>query len=128
MIVDTLPVLMDTLPVVADSVATEIATKIGTEVSALVSLGLGMLIKVLVDLGKKASVEFEKAPDMVKAFVALAFGQLAAFISVKTGIPISSDVAILDVTLAGAVVSAIAMGIHSGIKAIRQTKTEQPTT
>lgn len=128
MIVDTLPVLVDTLPVVADSVANQIATTIGTEISAIVSLGLGMLIKILVDLGKKGSAEFAKAPDMVKAFVALAFGQLAAFLSVKTGIPISSDIALLDVTLAGAVVSAIAMGLHSALKAIRQPKEEQPTT
>ena len=127
MIVDTLPILIDTLPVVADSVAKEIATTVGTQVSALVSLGLGMLIKILVDLGKKASTQFAKAPDMVKAFVALAFGQLAAFTSVKTGLPISSDIAVIDVTLAGAVISAIAMGIHSAIKAIIQPK-EEPTT
>lgn len=126
MIVDTLPVLVDTLPTVVDSVATEIATTVGTEVSALVSLVLGMLIKILVDLGKKASAQFAKAPDIVKALVALAFGQLAAFVSIKTGIPVSSDVAMLDVTLAGAVLSAIAMGVHSLVKAIRQPK-EEPT-
>lgn len=103
----------DTLPVV-----TEIATTVGGEVAAWVTLLLGIVIKLLVDLGKKLSAKIQSAPDVVKALVAVVFGQLAAVIGTKTGILINPDLAVLDTTLVGATLSAIAMGVHGLVKSL----------
>ena len=103
----------DTLPVV-----TEIATTVGGEVAAWVTLLLGVVIKLLVDIGKKASAKFQSAPDMVKALVALVFGQLAALVGAKTGITINPDLAVLDTTLVGVTLAAVSMGVHSLVKSL----------
>lgn len=106
----------DTLPVV-----TEIATTVGGEVSALVTLVLGVVIKVVMDLGKKASAHLDAAPALVKVLVVTGFGQLAAFISAKTGVFINPDVAALDATLVGATLSAVAMGVHGLVKSLGES-------
>lgn len=103
----------DTLPVV-----TEIATTVGGEVAVWVSLVLGVVIKVVMDLGKKASAQLDAAPAPVKALVVAAFGQLAAFISAKTGVFVSPDVAVLDTTLVGLTLAAISMGVHGLVKSL----------
>lgn len=103
----------DTLPVV-----TEIVTTVSGEVAAWVTLLLGVVIKLLVDLGKKLSAKFQSAPDVVKALVAVVFGQVAAVVSAKTGIFINPDLAVLDTTLVGATLSAVAMGLHSLVKSL----------
>lgn len=103
----------DTLPVVA-----EIATTVGGEVATWVTLVLGVVIKVLMDFGKKASVHLDAAPAPVKALIVAVFGQLAAFISAKTGIFVSPDVAVLDTTLVGVTLSAVAMGVHGLVKSL----------
>jgi hypothetical protein len=104
---------VETLPAAA-----EIATAVGGEVSALVSLVLGLGIKLLVDLGKKVSATFSAAPGPVKALVATAFGQAAAIISAKTGVFIDPNIEVFDVTFIGLALSAISMGIHSLTKTI----------
>lgn len=108
---------VDTLPVV-----TEIATTVGGEVATWVTLALGVVIKVLMDLGKKVSVQLDSAPAPVKALVVAAFGQLAAFISAKTGVFINPDVAVLDATLVGVTLSVVAMGVHSLVKSLGKSK------
>jgi len=99
-------------------VATEIATTTGAQVSALVSLFLGVVIKFVMDLGKKLSAHLDAAPASVKAFVVVGFGQVAAFISAKTGIFINPDIALLDTTLVGATLSVVSMGVHGLTKSV----------
>jgi hypothetical protein len=100
------------------AVVTEIANTVGGEVSALVSLVLGAVIKIVMDLGKKASVQLDTAPAPVKALIVTAFGQLAAFISVKTGVFVSPDIAVIDASLVGLTLAAVSMGVHGLTKAV----------
>jgi hypothetical protein len=125
---DTLVALNDTVTVltpVADSIAGDIATTVGQQLSALVLLGLGFVIKFTVDLGKKASGAFANAHDLVKALVAIVFGQFTIWLGTTTGILLSPDITLLDTTLSGAVLSAVAMGIHGLIRSVFPPK-EQP--
>jgi hypothetical protein len=100
------------------AVVTEIANTVGGEVSSLVALVLGVVIKIVVDLGKKASVQLDTAPASVKALVVAAFGQLAAFISAKTGVFVSPDIAVLDASLVGLTLAAVSMGVHGLTKTV----------
>lgn len=110
---DTLPVVVDTLQQVADSIAQVVGTDVGTQVTAVVSLGIGLVLKFAVDLGKKLSAAFATAPDPVKAFAVVAFGQLVTFIAAKTGIVLTGDLTTLQTTLSGLVISLASMGFHS---------------
>jgi hypothetical protein len=101
----------------ADSLAQVIGTEVGGQVTALVSLGLGLVLKFAVDLGKKLSTKFATAPDMVKAISVIVFAQLVTLVAAKTGIVLTGDLTTLDTTLAGLVVSTVAMGFHSALKA-----------
>ena len=100
------------------AVVTEIANTVGGEVSALVSLVLGAVIKVVMDLGKKASSKLGAAPAPVKALVVAVFGQIAAFISAKTGVLVSPDIAMIDTSLVGLTLAAVSMGVHALTKAV----------
>ena len=104
---------VDTLAVV-----TEITNTVGAEVSALVSLVLGAVIKVVVDLSKKASAHLNNAPAAVKALVVVLFGQAAAFLSAKTGVFINPDIAALDTTLVGILLTGVSMGVHGFTKSV----------
>jgi phage-related minor tail protein len=121
-LVDTLPVVVDTLPAVVDSLTQVITTTVSTEVATLISLGLAALIKVVVDLGKMLSTKFAGAPDIVKTFVAVFFGQVAAWASTVLNIPVSADPTNLGTTLVGVVLAVLAMGVHSAVKALRTKK------
>lgn len=104
---------LDSLPAAA-----EIATTVGAQVSALTSLFLGVVIKLVVDLGKKVSTQLDAAPAPAKALIVVGFGQVAAFVSAKTGIFINPDIAMLDTTLVGATLSVVSMGVHSLVKSV----------
>jgi hypothetical protein len=101
----------------ADSLSQVIGTEVGAQVTTLVSLGLGLALKFVVDLGKKLSTKFATAPDSVKAIAVVLFAQLVTFVSVKTGVLLTGDLTTLDTTLAGLVISAVSMGFHSALKA-----------
>ena len=118
-VVDTLPIVVDSVKVAVDGLAGQVGTLVGAQVAAWVSLGLGLLVKVVVDLAKKASAKFAAAPDIVKSLGAVLFGQAAAWVTAKTGFVVSADIGALDATLTGIVLAAVAMGIHGLSKVIK---------
>jgi hypothetical protein len=103
------------------AVVTEIANTVGAEVSSLVALVLGVVMKVVVDVAKKASTHFEAAAPATKLMVVVAFGQLTAFIGAKTGIFIDPNIATLDTSLVGATLTAVSMGVHGLTKTVKKT-------
>lgn len=105
------------MQITPDSLATVVGSDAGTYVSSLVSLGVGILLKYVVDLGKRLSAAFNGAPSPVKTLVAVLFGQGAAWVGKATGLVIQGDPGTLDVTLSGLVLAGIAMGWHSAVKA-----------
>lgn len=107
----------------ADSLAQIVGGQTGAHVATLVSLGLSILLKFAVDLGKKLSSSFDNAPPTVKAFAVVAFGQLVTFVAAKTGIVLQGDLTTLETTLSGLVIAVSSMGVHGLTKTFRTTKT-----
>lgn len=116
MLQDTLVVAasaVDTIQVAADSLAATVGSQVGSQVTALVALGLSVITKFVVDLAKKASTKIATLPAPAKAFVALAFAQVATWVSVKTGVVVNPDISALETTVAGLTVALSAMGVHA---------------
>lgn len=111
--------MVDTLNVVqsaADSLAQAVGTQVGTEITTWITLGLSLVTTFLVNLAKKALTAFNSAPDPVKALVAVAFAQLATWITVKTGLVVDPDINSLTTTVSGLTVALGAMGAHAVTK------------
>lgn len=113
--------IQDTLHVVAagvDSLATAVGSQVGTQVTSLIALALSVGTKIAVDYAKKSLAQLDAAPGPVKALVAVAFAQLATWVSVKTGLLINPDITALETTVAGLTVALSAMGVHAVTKAV----------
>ena len=110
---DTVIQAVDTLKQTADSLAQAVGAQAGAQVTALVSLVLSIVLKFVIDLGKKLSVAFATAPDSVKAFAVVAFGQVVTLVSTKTGLVLQVDLSTLETTLSGLVIAGTAMGVHA---------------
>lgn len=110
---DTVVQAVDTLAQVKDSLAQVVGSQVGAQVTALVSLVLSVILKFAIDLGKKLSGSFANAPDSIKAFAVVAFGQVVTFVSSKTGIVLQGDLTTLETTLSGLVIAITAMGVHA---------------
>ena len=115
---DTFVVAVDTVTAVVDSVATVGAGQVTAQLNGLVAIGLGFVVKFVMDLTKKLLDKVNTAPAPIKALVAVVFGQVATWVSAWTGLAINPDIQLLDATIAGLVVSGLAMGIHSLLKAL----------
>jgi hypothetical protein len=113
MIQDTLAAV----PAVVDSVSQQLGAQIGAQLSGVLALGLGAVVKVVMDATKKVSTRVDSAPGGAKALIAIAFSQVAVWASSLTGLAINPDLNALDTTVAGLVVSGVAMGVNAGLKA-----------
>ena len=117
--------IMQTIAV--DSLAKATAVAVDPQIQALVTMGLGLLLKVVMDLGKLGSKHFAALPGFTKAVVALFLGPVFMLIAAKTGIKI--DLNNLDITAVGLTVSGVAMGLNALLKSIGiKVKTPQEPT
>jgi len=120
-VADSLPVAVDTVKVVAqDSLVANAAQAIGNQVNAGIALVLGVLVKFVVDLAKKALASLDGAPALVKTAVASAFSLGATWLSGVVGFPINGDLGALETTLATLVVAGVSMGVHSVSKVLKK--------
>jgi hypothetical protein len=117
MLQDTLPVVVDAVVSSADSLADAVGALAGTQISSVVTLVLGVVTKFVVDLAKGLSTKLDNAPGPVKALVATAFAQVAAWVTAMTGVVVNPDITALETTVGGLVVAFAAMGVHGLVKA-----------
>jgi hypothetical protein len=111
--VTVVPTVVDSVKVAADSLSAVVGSQVGSQVGSLFALALGVVVKFVVDLAKKGSATLAAAPGPVQALVAVAFAQLATWVSAKTGLVVNPDVTALETTLAGLTVAASAMGVNA---------------
>lgn len=125
-VVDTAVVAVDTTKAVVDSITQGGAVQVTAQLTGIAAIGLGFVVKLVMDLAKRLLDKFNAAPSRVKAVVALVFGQLATWVSVWTGLAINPDIQALDATIAGLVVSGLAMGINALLKSFGLAVPKKP--
>jgi hypothetical protein len=103
-----------------DTLITAVGTEVGMQLSSLLTLVVGLIVKVCVDLGKKASEKFAAAPGMVKTLAVIFFGQVVIWVNAATGIVLTGDLTSLDTTLSGIVLAAVSMGLHAVSKLFKK--------
>lgn len=112
--------ILMTIQTAADTLATQIGTDVGTTLTGLVLAVLGFINKYATDLGKKVLSIFGTLPDLAKPVVALAFGQLVAFVNLQWGVEISPDMTALGTSLFGVAIGLLSSGWHSILKLIKK--------
>jgi hypothetical protein len=114
--------IQETVPVVVDSLGNAIGAQTGAQVGALVTVALGFVTKLLVDLAKKGLTALAAAPDAVKSIVAILFAEGVVWVNHTLGLALSTDISALETTVVGLVVGLASMGWHAVARALGISK------
>lgn len=122
-VVDSLPVVVDTVKaVVQDSTTVSAAQELGTKVNAGVALGLGFVVKLVVDVLKKVITKVDQSPALVKTAITTATALGATWLSGVVGFPVSTDPSMLESTVSALLVAGVSMGVHGVVKSVGTKK------
>lgn len=122
-VVDSLPVVVDTVKAVAqDSAATSAVQQLSTQVNAGVALGLGFVVKLVVDALRKVIAKIDQSPALVKTAIATGTAFGATWLSGVVGFPVSTDPSSLESTVSALLVAGVSMGVHGVVKSVGSKK------